>query len=130
MCDLNSLTKSQHCMRQFFKVTRDKTGHMPPPPANFPVTMAPVAHEVVGARVLDRMRWGFPPLKDNRPVTNVRNLADPHWHRWLKPEFRGLVPVTSFCARRDARPRGQLLVYTKRVAAAVRSRWNVAAMDW
>ncbi|MDF1621743.1 SOS response-associated peptidase family protein [Defluviimonas nitratireducens] len=29
-------------------------------------------------------------------VTNVRNLASPHWRRWLGPEHRCLVPVTAF----------------------------------
>lgn len=29
-------------------------------------------------------------------VTNIRNTASAHWRRWLKPESRCLVPVTSF----------------------------------
>jgi putative SOS response-associated peptidase YedK len=28
--------------------------------------------------------------------TNIRNIASPHWRRWMKPESRCLVPVTSF----------------------------------
>jgi hypothetical protein len=29
-------------------------------------------------------------------VTNIRNTASPHWRRWLGPEHRCLVPMTSF----------------------------------
>lgn len=34
-------------------------------------------------------------------VTNVRNLASPHWRRWLEQGHRCLVPVASF-----SEPRG------------------------
>ncbi|ESQ92512.1 SOS response-associated peptidase family protein [Asticcacaulis benevestitus] len=30
-------------------------------------------------------------------VTNVRNVASPHWRRWLGVESRCVVPATSFC---------------------------------
>lgn len=29
-------------------------------------------------------------------VTNIRNTGSPHWRRWLGPEHRCLVPLTSF----------------------------------
>src|SRR4029077_11675871 len=32
----------------------------------------------------------------DRGVTNIRNTNSPHWRAWMKPEFRCLVPVTSF----------------------------------
>jgi len=50
-------------------------------------------------RVVDVMRWGFPPPGGSKaPVTNVRNLASPFWRTALgRPERRCLVPVTSFC---------------------------------
>lgn len=55
---------------------------------------------------LDEMRWGFaPPPKGDRPVTNVRNLDSPFWRAWLKPEWRCLVPATSFAEWSDERPR-------------------------
>lgn len=38
-------------------------------------------------------------------VTNVRNVASPYWRGWLKPEFRCLVPVTSFCEYTDSQPK-------------------------
>jgi len=44
------------------------------------------------------MRWGFPapPKVGNHPVTNVRNVSSPFWRAWLKPQYRCLVPLTSF----------------------------------
>jgi putative SOS response-associated peptidase YedK len=44
------------------------------------------------------MRWGMPPPPHTGgpPVTNIRNTASPHWHGWLKPESRCLVPANSF----------------------------------
>lgn len=43
------------------------------------------------------MRWGFPPPpKGDQLVTNVRNLSSSYWRAWLKPEYRCLVPATSF----------------------------------
>ena len=51
-----------------------------------------------GEREMIMMRWGMPlPLKfGGAPVTNIRNMASPHWRGWLKPESRCLVPVNSF----------------------------------
>jgi putative SOS response-associated peptidase YedK len=65
----------------------------------FPGREAIVVRKAAGERVLDIMRWGFPPPANGRaPVTNVRNLTSPFWRSALKsPERRCLVPVTSFC---------------------------------
>ena len=38
-------------------------------------------------------------------MTNVRNVASSHWRAWLKPEYRCLVPFTSFCEYEDTRPK-------------------------
>jgi putative SOS response-associated peptidase YedK len=52
-------------------------------------------------------RWGTPTppqfLKGpvDRSVTNIRNTNSPHWRAWMKPEFRCLVPATSFCEPTD-----------------------------
>lgn len=35
-------------------------------------------------------------LEPDGGTTNVRNTASPHWRRWLGPESRCLVPLTSF----------------------------------
>jgi putative SOS response-associated peptidase YedK len=57
-----------------------------------------VVRETAGSRVLDRMRWGFPPpVAASKPVVNVRNYTSPFWRTALKtPERRCLVPVTEF----------------------------------
>jgi len=50
------------------------------------------------------MRWGFPPppnVAGGRPVTNVRNLESSYWRKWLAPEWRCLVPVSTFCEWTD-----------------------------
>jgi putative SOS response-associated peptidase YedK len=113
MCNLYSLNKGQDHLRQFFKVARDETGNMPPLPGIFPDSMAPViradgpAGNGAAGRVMAMMRWGMPtPSKYltgdiDRGVTNVRDSSSPYWRRWLKPEFRCLVPATSFCEPTD-----------------------------
>lgn len=35
-------------------------------------------------------------LEPDRGVTNVRNTESQHWKRWLDPQFRCVVPFTSF----------------------------------
>jgi putative SOS response-associated peptidase YedK len=35
----------------------------------------------------------------------VRNVASPFWRAWLKPQYRALVPLTSFSEYRDTKPR-------------------------
>ena len=52
-----------------------------------------------GQRELHMMRWGFPPYSIKGPprITNVRHTGSSWWKPYLRPEFRCLVPVTSFC---------------------------------
>jgi putative SOS response-associated peptidase YedK len=38
----------------------------------------------------------------DRGVTNIRNVNSAHWRAWMKPEYRCLVPATSFCEPTDA----------------------------
>lgn len=70
-----------------------------PPPELFPKRPAWVVRQEVGRRVLDVMRWGFPPPTAGRaPVTNVRNLSSPFWRNALtRPDRRCLVPASDFC---------------------------------
>lgn len=70
-----------------------------PNPELFPKREGLVVRQEAGARVLDVMRWGFPPLGTSKaPVANVRNLSSPFWKGVLSnPDRRCLVPVTSFC---------------------------------
>ena len=107
MCNLYSLTRSQDAMRQLFAIHEDLTGNLPPLPDIFPDQMAPVVHVADGTRRLELMRWGMPgpPQFGGAPVTNIRNPASPHWRRWLAPENRVLVPLTSFCEWADTKPR-------------------------
>ena len=103
MCNLYSLTKSQDEIRRAFQIDTDHTGNLPPLPGIFPNTAAPIVHVAEGQRVLAMYRWGMPSpafaLKGKRVdpgVTNVRNTGSPHWRRWLAPEHRCLVPLSSF----------------------------------
>jgi putative SOS response-associated peptidase YedK len=108
MCNLYAMTRNRDAIRQLFRVGSDRTANQPPLPAIFPDQLAPVVRVGSdGARVMEAMRWGFPPPPNlgTRPVTNVRNLASPYWRGWLKPEFRCLVPATSFCEYTDSQPK-------------------------
>jgi putative SOS response-associated peptidase YedK len=103
MCNLYSLNKGQDAIRKAFGVQRDEAGNLPPLPGIFPNTMAPVVRMQEGERTLAMMRWGMPSpefalkgKKVDAGVTNVRNTRSPHWRRWLKPQHRCLVPLTSF----------------------------------
>jgi putative SOS response-associated peptidase YedK len=100
MCNLYSMTRARDAIRTLFRVDRDDTGNQPPLPSIFPDQLAPVVRrDRAGVRIMQAMRWGFPPPPGpgGRPVTNIRNTASPFWRAWLKPEFRCLVPATSFC---------------------------------
>jgi len=108
MCNLYSMTRARDAVRQIFGVVRDHTANQPPLPAIYPDQMAPVVRlEDDGARVMQAMRWGFPPPPNlaTRPVTNIRNTASPYWRGWLKPQHRCLVPATSFCEYTDSQPK-------------------------
>lgn len=107
VCNLYSSYATQAAMRQAFNVTRDSAGNVPPLSAIFPDQMAPVIRNHEGERELIQMRWGFPPPPKvgNHPVTNVRNVASPFWRAWLKPQYRVLVPLTSFSEYKDTKPK-------------------------
>jgi hypothetical protein len=72
-------------------------------PSVFPDYAAPIAKNQPEGRELTMARWRMPSpvfaLKDKKSdpgVTNVRNVASPHWRRWLGIENRCVVPFTSF----------------------------------
>ncbi|MEM7683214.1 MAG: SOS response-associated peptidase [Pseudomonadota bacterium] len=103
MCNLYSMTTSQAAIRDLAETMADAMGNLPPLPAIFPNTEAPVVRNGADGRELVPMRWGMPSpafaLKNRKTdsgVTNVRNTASSHWRRWLGPEHRCLVPFTSF----------------------------------
>ncbi|HYI82618.1 MAG TPA: hypothetical protein VEX11_05345 [Acetobacteraceae bacterium] len=60
----------------------------------------------------------------------MRNLQSGYWRGWLKPEFRCVVPATSFCEydeRHAKRPTWFALGEDK---AALRLRRHLATLDW
>jgi putative SOS response-associated peptidase YedK len=108
MCTLYSVTKGQQAIRELTRAMGDTAGNLPQLPGIFPDGVAPVVFTAQdGQRELTMMRWGMPcpPQFGGAPITNIRNTSSPHWRRWLGPESRCLVPVTSFCEWQDTKPR-------------------------
>jgi putative SOS response-associated peptidase YedK len=108
VCNLYSLTKGQQAIRELTRAMHDSTGNLPVLPGIYPDSLAPVVRrQEDGTRELAMMRWGMPgpPQLGGAPVTNIRNTKSPHWRRWLSPEHRCLVPVTSFCEWEDTKPK-------------------------
>lgn len=104
MCNLYSITKGQTAILEFTQAMRDLTGNLPSLPGVFPDTTAPIVRNAAdGERELTMARWGMPSpqfvlegRKTDPGVTNIRNVKSPHWRRWLGPDNRCLVPLTSF----------------------------------
>jgi len=104
MCNLYSVTKGPQAIRDAARAMRDTTGNLEPLPGIFPDCAAPIVRNAPdGVRELSRARWGMPsPVfalkgkKTDPGVTNVRNVASPHWRRWLGVQSRCVVPFTSF----------------------------------
>lgn len=113
MCNLYSITKGPQAIREAARAMRDATGNLPPQPGVFPDYAAPIVRNAPdGIRELTMARWGMPSpafaLKGRNSdpgVTNVRNVASPHWRRWLGVESRCVVPFTSF-SENEALPDG------------------------
>jgi putative SOS response-associated peptidase YedK len=65
-----------------------------------------VRNSADGERELVVARWGMSghPVWGG-PVTNIRNVASPHWRGWLSARDRCLVPSTSFCEYAPTVPR-------------------------
>jgi len=103
LCNLYSLTKGQQAIRELAGAMNDRTGNLPPFPGVFPDYPAPIVRNHPEGRELTMARWGMPSpafalkgKKSDPGVTNVRNVASPHWRRWLGVESRCVVPFTSF----------------------------------
>src|SRR5690606_38549909 len=106
--NLYSYTRAQAEAIAIARALRDRAGNIPPLPAIFPDNLAPVIRTGTdGIRELARLRWGMPTppafVKGaiDRGITNIRNTNSAHWRRWLTPQFRCVVPATSFCEPTD-----------------------------
>ena len=98
------MVTNQQAIRALFRVRNDRAGNLPPLPGIFPDQQAPIVRVGIdGERELVMARWGMPTPPAfrkgavDRGVTNIRNTASPHWRQWLKPQFRCLVPTSSYC---------------------------------
>ncbi|MFM9973545.1 MAG: SOS response-associated peptidase [Beijerinckiaceae bacterium] len=112
MCNLYSITKGQQAILELARAMVDRTGNLAAMPGVFPDYAAPIVRNGHEGGELVLARWGMPSpafaLKGRNSdpgVTNVRNVASPHWRRWLGPEHRCLVPFTSF-SENEALPDG------------------------
>jgi putative SOS response-associated peptidase YedK len=120
------MTNNQAAIRNLFKVDRDSTGNLPSMPGIFPDYPAPIVRNADGGRELALARWGMPSsqlalmqaakkraakleakgkqvdfkellrMEPDGGTTNIRNVDSKHWKRWLGPDHRCLVPLTSF----------------------------------
>ena len=113
MCNLYAVTKGQQAIRELTRAMADRTGNLPPLPGIYPDYPAPIVRNTPDGRELAMARWGMPSPaavirgKNSDPgVTNVRNVASPHWRRWLGVESRCVVPFTSF-SENEATPDGK-----------------------
>jgi putative SOS response-associated peptidase YedK len=103
MWNLSAVTKSQQAIHELARAMHDRTVNLPPLPGVHLDYAAPIIRNQSEARDLTLARRGTPSpafaLKGRNSdtgITNVRNVASPHWRRWLGVENRCVVPFTSF----------------------------------
>lgn len=99
MCNLYSHNSNVRAIADLVGTLANLAGNLPPQTAIFPDQPAPIVRMgAEGARELAFARWGMPPPPriGGPPITNIRNLASPHWRAWSGPAHRCLVPFTSF----------------------------------
>lgn len=97
MCNLYRMTSNAQAIAQMFRAETSGR-NLPVLGEIYPDQNAPVVVAEGAGRVLELMRWGWPPFGEiKRPITNVRNLASPMWRGALADAARRcLVPVTAF----------------------------------
>lgn len=78
----------------------------------FPKSIGPVIVKGDAGLQWQRMRWGLPGPKTTggAPVTNIRNVASPHWRPLLGVQHRCLVPFTAFSEYEDSSPKGAKVI--------------------
>ena len=126
MCNLYNVTTNQEAIRRLFRIDLDNIGNLQPSLDVYRDRMAPIIRNTPAGRELAMVRWGLPSsskalfdatvkraeklrakgkevdfdqllkMEPDGGTTNVRNTSSKHWRRWLDPENRCLVPVTSF----------------------------------
>lgn len=102
MCNLYNVTATRTAILEWSRAMRDLTGFNEPSRDVYPGTLAPIVRVGAdGGREVVAATWGMPSppayVKNYDPgVTNIRNVASPHWRRWLGPASRCIVPFTSF----------------------------------
>jgi putative SOS response-associated peptidase YedK len=126
MCNLYSMTSNQQGILQLTRAMVDRTGNLPPYPSIYPDYLAPIVRNGPDGLELTTARWGMPSSQfalmeaakrraqkleakgqtvdfkallrsePDKGTTNIRNVSSKHWQRWLQPENRCLVPLTSF----------------------------------
>jgi putative SOS response-associated peptidase YedK len=118
MCNLFANTMPAEAMRRLFDVApdRDRLGNAPPLPAIHPRDAAPVLRRAPdGARELAALHWGFLMPQTSRKtgapilpkaVNNARDdrLRDSPFWRDSFERRRCLIPATSFCEAKGAKP--------------------------
>lgn len=111
MCNLyKPRTTAAEIARVF--TARDRTGNHPWPEDAYPDRLAPIIRNGDDGPEIVQARWGMPTPPRYLPasgrdsgVTNIRNVASPHWRRWLGPAHRCLVPIEAFSEPgRDRKP--------------------------
>lgn len=113
-------------VQQNLGATTTRFGDLPSMPAIFPDYSAPIVRNQSGGREIISARWGMPSphhklvlsarrratkiktkggqvdfnellrIEPDCGATNIRDIRQRHWHRWLGPDGRCLVPFTSF----------------------------------
>lgn len=109
MCNMHSITRSHEAVRQYFKLSANRTAAFNPMAGIYPSNMVPIIRKASedDERELVLSSWGFVLLlKGQAPkrVTNFRDdkLKSPFWSASFK-ERRCLVPATAF-----AEPKGKM----------------------
>jgi putative SOS response-associated peptidase YedK len=111
VCNLYNISTTHQMMKQFAGAVDDLTNRLDPAMDIYPDKPAPVIRNNGGTRELVMLTWGMPSPsfvtkgKPDTGVTNIRNVASPHWRRWLGPENRCVVPWTEFCEWEDTKPK-------------------------
>jgi putative SOS response-associated peptidase YedK len=95
-------TTTRDAVFQFTKAFLDRAGWNEASFDVYPGYQAPIVRVAEdGRREIARATWGMPSppayVKNYDPgVTNIRNVASPHWRRWLGATSRCVIPFTPF----------------------------------